>query len=420
MIAAFDLVFFFFSSRRRHTRYWRDWSSDVCSSDLVLAVIRGTAINHDGRSAGLTVPNGLSQQSVIRLALQNGGVAPEEVGYVEAHGTGTPLGDPIEIESIGAVYGARRAQPLLVGSVKTNLGHLEAAAGIAGLMKVVLMLQHGRIPPHLHFERPTPRVDWSALPIRIPVRGEEWRGQPRIAGVSSFGFSGTNAHVVLEEGPATSASASETPIHLLTLSARTPEALGELIRAYGDFLARDDTPPLADVCFTANTGRAAFGCRAAFLARTKREMRHALLTGTVDERFIDDENQPAVEVTSDSNLESVARLWVGGARLDWREFYERSACRKVALPTYPFQRQRYWIEEKQEAAATGLAGRRIEVLTLDRGERLFEYRISETSPAFLSEHRINGVAIFPATASLELALAASGKSSLESVAFERT
>jgi microcystin synthetase protein McyG len=179
-------------------------SDAVAAGDNVLALIRGSAINQDGRSGGLTVPNGPAQQAVMRRALRQAGVEPRQVSYVEAHGTGTPLGDPIELESLGAVYSAERDKdtPLWVGSVKTNFGHLETAAGIAGLIKIILSLQQGLIPPHLHFQEPTPRVDWDKLPLQIPTELTKWRpiDGRRLAGVSSFGFSGTNAHIVVEEG----------------------------------------------------------------------------------------------------------------------------------------------------------------------------------------------------------------------------
>jgi len=173
--------------------------------DPVLAVIRGSAVNQDGRSAGLTAPNLLAQQAVLRQALANAGVAPGRIGYVEAHGTGTALGDPIEIESLTAVIGKPRAngRSCWVGSVKANIGHLEAAAGIAGLIKVVLALQHGEIPPQRNFQDLNPNISLENTPFSIPVRATSWpsAGEPRCAGISSFGFGGTNTHIVVEEAP---------------------------------------------------------------------------------------------------------------------------------------------------------------------------------------------------------------------------
>ncbi|MET0413613.1 MAG: SDR family NAD(P)-dependent oxidoreductase, partial [Polyangiaceae bacterium] len=172
----------------------------------ILSILRATAVNQDGRSNGLTAPNGPSQQAVIREALQRGGIAPADVGYVECHGTGTPLGDPIEVQALAAVLGDGRdpGRPVLLSSLKSNLGHMEGAAGVGGLIKAVLALQHGRIPKSLHFNEPNPHIDWKSLPVQVAAEALDWprNGKPRIAGVSSFGISGTNAHALLEEPPA--------------------------------------------------------------------------------------------------------------------------------------------------------------------------------------------------------------------------
>jgi acyl transferase domain-containing protein len=178
----------------------RRLSDAVAAGDDVLAVIRGTAINHDGRSNGLTAPNGLAQQDVIKRALEMASISPAEVGYVEAHGTGTPLGDPIEVRALAGVLGVGRSvdRPVVVGSVKTNIGHLEAAAGIAGLIKAVLVVRHGVIPPHLNVRELTPHVAWGELPVRVATELTAWPDERRVAGVSSFGFGGTNAHAIIE------------------------------------------------------------------------------------------------------------------------------------------------------------------------------------------------------------------------------
>ena len=254
----------------------------VADRDRILAVIRGTAVNQDGRSGGLTVPNGLAQENLIRRALAASGLAPAQVGYVEAHGTGTSLGDPIEMRALGSALGAGRPtdRPLVVGSVKTNLGHLESAAGVAGLIKVVLALQHGEIPPHLHFHEPNPHIRWAELPVTVPTRLIPWPAayDRRIAGISSFGFTGTNAHVIVEAAPAPAPARPEAdrPLHLLALSARSEEALVSVAQRMADRLAAEPAVSLADVAFSANTGRSHFGHRLAVVAETADQARERL------------------------------------------------------------------------------------------------------------------------------------------------
>jgi acyl transferase domain-containing protein/NADPH:quinone reductase-like Zn-dependent oxidoreductase/NAD(P)-dependent dehydrogenase (short-subunit alcohol dehydrogenase family) len=252
-------------------------SAAQTDGDRVLAVISGSAVNQDGPSSSLTAPNGPAQEAVIRAALAFANIAPGQVGFIEAHGTGTQLGDPLEVQALGAVFGKDRPtdRPLLIGSVKTNVGHLEAAAGVTGLIKIVLALQNRTIPPHLHFDAPSPHIAWRDLPLQVAVQPVCWEpiGGRRIAGVSSFGFSGTNAHVILEEPPARAApSASSTRrAHLLAVSARDRKALGELAEQYADTLAEMTGVELADVCHTANSGRAHFEHRATIVASTMDE-----------------------------------------------------------------------------------------------------------------------------------------------------
>ncbi|ELS00023.1 type I polyketide synthase, partial [Gloeocapsa sp. PCC 73106] len=255
-------------------------SEAIASQDNILAIIRGSAVNQDGRSSGLTVPNGPSQQMVIQQALADAQVTPAQISYIEAHGTGTPLGDPIEIGALGAIFGQHH--PLLVGSVKTNLGHLEAAAGIAGLIKVVLSLQHQEIPSHLHFQQPNPYIDWEALPqLKIPTQSTPWLNTDRLAGVSSFGFSGTNAHIILESAPIidTPETISDRPLHLLTISAKSNNALWKLAQRYEQHLTTHPHLNLADICFSANTGRSLFPHRLSLIAASTTELTEKLREG---------------------------------------------------------------------------------------------------------------------------------------------
>ncbi|MBJ6765277.1 type I polyketide synthase [Myxococcaceae bacterium JPH2] len=259
----------------------RRLSDAIAHGDPIVAVLRGSAVNQDGRTSGLTVPNGLAQRQVIQDALKDARVDASQVGYVEAHGTGTALGDPIELEALAAAYGdkAARSQPLVVGSVKTNLGHLEGAAGIAGLIKSALCLSRERIPAHLHLRNPSPHVDWNRLFIEVPTTPRDWQaGEPRFAAVSSFGFSGTNAHLILESAPrpAQSAVHEERPWHLLGLSARTVGSLRTLSGDVANVLGAEHLGTLAEVCHAANVGRTSLEERAAFIAPTTASMAEAL------------------------------------------------------------------------------------------------------------------------------------------------
>lgn len=262
----------------------RRLSDAAARGDQIVALIRGSAVNQDGRSAGLTAPNGPAQVAVIRGALQDARVAPGEVDYVEAHGTGTSLGDPIELQAIAQALGADRPadNPVLVGSCKTNFGHLEAAAGITGLIKLAVSLARRKIPPHLHFETPNPMLDWNTLPLCVTTALQDWpkRDRPSCAGVSSFGFSGTNAHVLLEQAPARvlvepAARSVDRPRHLLALSATTDSALLELARRYIERLDGEPVDP-ADLCWSANTGRVHFARRLAVTGVDAEELRAGL------------------------------------------------------------------------------------------------------------------------------------------------
>ncbi|MBN1854430.1 MAG: SDR family NAD(P)-dependent oxidoreductase, partial [Pirellulales bacterium] len=281
--------------------------------DRILAIIRGSAVNHDGATSGLTVPNGLSQEKVLRAALASASLSPDAIDYIEAHGTGTSLGDPIEIQGLGAVYGKRPFEhPLLVGSVKTNIGHTEATAGLASLLKVVLALQHQKIPSHLHFQTPNPYIQWERYPIRITAAAVPWpisSNRPRIAGISAFGFSGTNAHVLVAEAPeamntgpglagwpcaetaevlssdseesasqsslaAQPASAGpypDRPLHLLCTSGKTKPALQASMERLLDHLKKSSTDRLADITYSTNKGRDHFSYRACIIAQTRSE-----------------------------------------------------------------------------------------------------------------------------------------------------
>ncbi len=308
----------------------------------ILAVIRGSACNQDGRSSGLTVPNGPSQEAVIAAALADAGMNPNDVDYIEAHGTGTSLGDPIEAGALNAVFTDRSktSGPLLVGSVKTNLGHLESAAGIAGLMKLVLSIQHEKIPASLHFETPNSRIEWDHLPIRIPTELQAWarRGRTRVGGVSSFGFSGTNAHVIVEEYlqdaiPRVAASANAGPTaeqaYLFPLSAKTGTALTAVAARLHRHLLEHPSLLLADIARTLNAGRSHFEYRAALVAASRAELLERL-------HGLANDNPPATVQMGRILSHSPRIAFVFGGeepalQVGGQQLYERSAAFREAV-----------------------------------------------------------------------------------------
>ncbi|MDB9379322.1 type I polyketide synthase, partial [Nodularia sphaerocarpa] len=244
----------------------------IANHDPILAVIRGSAVNHDGSSNGLTAPNGTAQAAVIRQALENAQVEPQQVQYSELHGTGTVLGDPIEVLALSQVLGKGRSknQPLSIGSVKTNIGHLEGAAGVAGLIKVILALQNQQIPAHVNLQQPNPYIPWQKLPVTVPTQLTPWQSEngKRIAGISSFGMSGTNVHLVLEDFTLPQPSQRAEAYHLLTISAKTPQALREIVGEYIKYFDSQPDTNFADICFTSNVGRSHFPYRLAIPANS--------------------------------------------------------------------------------------------------------------------------------------------------------
>ncbi|MGA8528327.1 MAG: beta-ketoacyl synthase N-terminal-like domain-containing protein [Acidobacteriaceae bacterium] len=301
-------------------------SAAVTDGDRILAVIRGSAVNHDGRSGGLTAPSGPAQMAVIRKALEAAKVKPAEIGFVETHGTGTALGDPIEVEALASVLGVGRdpRQPLLLGALKTNLGHLEAASGIAGLIKTVLVLQHCTVPANLHLNKKNTRIPWDRIGVAVPTENTAWEG--RYAGVSSFGFSGTNAHVILERAPEAAAEKKEAerPWHVLAVSAKSEAGLERLRGRYAGAL-RNGRARVADVCFTANTGRAHFEKRCAVVAQSAEEMAAGLEGSTTVRRF---------EGSAEGEPGRIGFLFTGqGSQYAGmgRELYEGSAVYREAV-----------------------------------------------------------------------------------------
>jgi acyl transferase domain-containing protein/SAM-dependent methyltransferase/acyl carrier protein len=395
------------------------------SGDSILAVIRGSAVNQDGRSSGITAPNGRAQEMVLGKALADARVQPGEIELVEAHGTGTALGDPIEVRALDAVLGrGRDAQsPLYIGSVKGNIGHLEAAAGVAGLIKAVLAVTHEEIFAQPHFRTPNPHVAWDRVPLKVPKETLPWKRvlKPRLASVSSFGFSGTNAHVVLEEGPVAPHSVTASRgANVLTLSAKTEAALRVMAEQWSCYKTTED---FHNICFTANNCRARYPWRLALVASSFAEAQTLLGRFAAGERDAvwngyaepggASAGEPLRATSAESTqLDELARLYVVGGTVDWTPLGTPHQRRKLDLPRYPFQRSRYWLPAAKEPARREtpptpplhpLLGRRIRSIARDVQ---YEAAISASNPAFLEHHCIYGMVVVPATAFLEIAVAA--------------
>ncbi|HEX6292108.1 MAG TPA: SDR family NAD(P)-dependent oxidoreductase [Herpetosiphonaceae bacterium] len=250
-------------------------SDALKDGDPIIALIRGSAVNEDGRSSSQTAPNGLAQQAVVRQALKSARLTAQQVQYVEAHGSGTALGDPIEIEALGMALSVGRTheQRLRVGALKTSIGHMVTAAGIGGLIKTALSLHHSLIPPSLNLRVPNPGIPWDAYPLEVPTQPTLWptTGDRRIAGVSSFGWSGTNAHAILEAAPERPASGPSRPYQLLLLSAKTETALDTMTANLGRFLSNQPDLHLGDVAYTLQVGRSALDFRRAIVCQDQAE-----------------------------------------------------------------------------------------------------------------------------------------------------
>ncbi|WP_194910759.1 type I polyketide synthase [Catenulispora rubra] len=316
------------------------------------AVVRGSAVNQDGRSNGLTAPNRGAQVDVIRRALAAAQADPADLSYVEAHGSGTPLGDEIELGALGEVFGGRAA-PLPIGAVKTNIGHTQAAAGMAGLIKTVLVLEHGRAPANLNLTEPAEAVlaSTAVQPCAAPqdLPGGE---RPLVAGVSSFGWSGTNAHAILEAAPAVEAEPSQdteiTRPELLMVSAASPDALSISLKRLADYLGNAGDVSLAEVAYTLRTGRTELDFRRAIVATSLQDAAAKLAAAAEVPGARRLKNPPREEfvfpgTANAGSAQQAGQLWELGGGVDWSAL-DTGARQPVSLPTYPFQRERYWVD----------------------------------------------------------------------------
>ena len=441
--------------------------------DEVLAVIRGSAVNQDGRSSSLTAPNGLAQQRVLRAALKDAAIDAGKIGYVESHGTGTPLGDPVEMHAIAAVYAAERGSALRVGSVKTNIGHLEAAAGIAGLLKAALMVRHGHFVPSLHFERLNPNIRIVAGSVEVATSNQPWADPERVAAVSSFGFGGTNSQVIVSNHlpPAREPqAAADSGPGLFVLSARSEAELAAYAARFAAHLA-GGVGDLARICATTRASRARLGdwrlvaapgsieglaqalaavaagelTADAQIAHARRHSHGVWLAGEpatgperIDRSWIESlglvvaEGEASLRIVGDRvagqegspgntpRERVLAGLYLSGAALDWERIEPR--VQRVSLPTYPFRRERYWprLAEPAEPHA-GLPWVAVES---PAEEIVRELPLDAQFPAHLRDHRIFGEILVAGATHVALllsaaaALAGEGGVTLEDLVFE--
>ncbi len=320
----------------------------VRNQDRVLAIIRGSAMNQDGRTNGLTAPSGLAQQRLLRRALEDSGVSAGQVGYFETHGTGTPLGDPIEVEAIAEVLGGeQRTSSCTLGSIKANIGHLEGGAGIAGLIKTVLVLRHGYLPPVANLQELNPHLAFSGSGLSIPAAGRNWpRDGRRFAGVNSFGWSGANVHVVLEEAPEEqpAAGTSNSPV-LVAVSAQNSEALRALAAAFAERIEQAEAEELPSIGYTSTMRRTHHPHRIAAIGSDGHEIASALRRRAAGIDAIAEERSSPIPTPSaaGSRLKQLAESFEQGGEIDWKEIYPTPG-RTVSLPQYPFQGKRYWLK----------------------------------------------------------------------------
>ncbi|MDA0701976.1 MAG: SDR family NAD(P)-dependent oxidoreductase [Proteobacteria bacterium] len=388
--------------------------------DIVWGVVRGSALSHGGRTSGYTVPNPVAQGSVVEDAIRRAGVEAEDIGYIEAHGTGTSLGDPIEVNGLARAFGALTkigadgAVPRAIGSVKSNIGHLEGAAGIAGVAKVLLQMRHGELVPTIHAETLNPNIDFGASSFAVQRDSAPWHRRvrdgverPLLAGISSFGAGGANAHVVIEEHIAELAprAAPDGPA-IVVLSAKDGERLAAAAERLRDWIGDDDGADpwrLHDMAYTLQVGRDALPARLAFAARDMAGATAAL------ERFLAGDRQEiyagtvargdagsAQNAIAVDDPDAIARAWVSGAAIDWAARHDGVSARRIVLPTYPFARERCWIETtapSETFESEPPDARRI-ILELDPADPLIE------------SHKVAGVPVLPGMAAVALAFQA--------------
>ncbi len=417
----------------------------LADGDYIYGVIRASGINGDGKTNGITAPSAASQAALLEAVYVRAGISPDEISYIEAHGTGTSLGDPIEVKALKQVFqkGTHRKSYCGIGSVKANIGHTTMAAGVAGLLKVLLSLQHRQLPPLTGFTKLNPKIDLDDSPFYIVDQLQEWRlaapNSTRIATVSSFGFSGTNCHLVVEEFPQKRSYGEPQPQDasaLIPLSGRTEEALYKRAEALADMLSPEKK--LQDIAFTLSVGRQHLAVRAAFIVNNTQELYQSLKAFARSEKSGQCFSLLASQVDAFEPLSSqaeiqqlmqhvekspgsvpldlltqLAKAYAAGHEIDWATLYSAQSCQRIPLPTYPFARDRHWVEPAQRPPAAQInpedrPSRPVSLLDISS----FDDEVSETTFTmqlssenwFVADHHVHDRPLLPGVVSIDMAV----------------
>lgn len=423
--------------------------------DNIYAVIKGSAANNDGASNGITAPNPVAQEELLVKAWESAKISPETIGYIEAHGTGTLLGDPIEVKGLTGAFRryTDKKQFCGIGSVKTNMGHLVGASGLAGLIKVVLSLKHKKLLPTMHFEEPNTHINFQESPLYVSDRLKDWVAGdfPRRGGVSAFGFSGTNCHVVLEEAPVMKSNGptEETGPQLFALSAKSVAALTALVEGYCTYLSTEKSLLLQDVCYTASTGRGHYEHRLIMTVSSMDELKRKMTSisrsglehmeqGGIwygvhrivsdkkklrepdevtesEKRQFDKEAQIQIKQLLEGNVagkaqefKNICRLYIRGSDFDWDALYKGQQRCKVSLPVYPYEKTSYWADSRISKINTMQDVKTIAHPLLDRlsistmTQDIYTVKLNVDTHWVLKDHRILGNYVLPGTAYIDL------------------
>lgn len=333
-------------------------SDAIKDGDHIYATIQGTAINHGGKGNGYTIPNPAAQAKVITKALNKAGLSGNDIDYIEAHGTGTVMGDPIEIEGLTRAFATNEKQFCKIGSIKSNIGHCESAAGISGLTKVIMQLKYKQLVPSLHSTTINPKIDFANSPFCVQQKLEPWNvknGKLRLAGISGFGAGGSNAHIIIQEYPEVSHSVSSNQPALIVLSARNKTRLKVIATRLNDFLEKNKNASVQDIAYTLQVGRVEMEERVALVVTDteilKRELSLFIAdvpgiykTGNINEKQVTSNAAKITESIENGDIDVLSAHWSQGEKINWDLLHKNDRRRKLSLPTYPFEKQKYWFD----------------------------------------------------------------------------